>query len=122
MSLVNAIIGGNGQPEPEVGMGATICMYSDRSPVEIVEVVRFASGAKKGEIRGVRVRAMKWEIVKGSEHDGSAVYKYESNPEAPVARRMYVRDGRGRYVEAGTGGRGNRLSIGNAERYYDPHF
>ncbi len=122
MSLVNSVLSGGNQPEPKEGDHATVCYYSDRNPVQIAEVVRFKSGAKAGQIRGVRVRAMKYEIVSGSEHDGSATYKYESNPNAPVGRRMYVRDGRGRYVEAGTGGRGNRLSIGSAERYYDPHF
>ncbi len=121
MSLVNAVLSGGNQPEPKVGDAATVCYYSDRNPVEIAEIVRFKSGAKAGQIKGVKVRAMDWKIVRGGEHDGSAVYEYSRNPKNPVGR-LFVIDKRGRFVEAGTNGTGAKLSIGSAERYYDPHF
>ncbi len=117
-SLVNSLAGTDPSKEIEVGMPATVCMWSDRSPVEIAEVVRFKSGAKKGEVRGVRVRAMKYEIVSGTEFDGSAQYRYESDPEAP-AGRLYLRNRRGQFEAPGGGA---KLAIGRAERYYDPHF
>ena len=118
MSFVNAVLSGNNQPEPEIGTPVTVCYYSDRNPAEIAEIVRFKSGAKKGQIRGVRLRAMNWKIVSGSEYDGSAVYEYTSNPIAPLSG-LYLRNERGQYQAKG---KGAKLSIGSAERYYDPHF
>lgn len=117
-SLVNTVISGTKQPEPEVGMEATVCYWSDRSPAKVAEVVRFKSGARKGEVRGVRVRPMNAIRISGSEHDGSAQYRYEDMPDAPLSR-LYLRDARGRYQAAG---KGAKLSIGRAEKYYDPHF
>lgn len=117
-SLVNSLAGTAADKKIEVGMPATVCHWSDRSPVEIAEVVLFKSGAKKGEVRGVKVRAMKYEIVSGTEFDGSAQYRYESDPSAPVGR-LYLKDERGQF-RAPNGG--PKLAIGRAERYYDPHF
>lgn len=116
-SLVNAIASGKGQPEPEVGQGATICMWSDRHPATVVAVLRFKTGPKTGQVRGVEVTGDSWKIVKGSEQDGSAQYTYTSNPDAP--RRTFLVDQHGRYVEKGGG---DRLSLGGRDRHYDPSF
>lgn len=117
-SLVNSLAGTNPSKEIEVGMPATVCDWSDRAPVEIAEVIRFKSGKRAGEVRAVRVRAMKYEIISGSEFDGSAQYRYESDPSAP-AGGLFLRDSRGQFQKAG---KGAKLAIGRAERYYDPHF
>lgn len=116
-SLVNAIASGKGQPEPEVGQGATICMWTDRQPVTVVAILRFKSGPKAGQIRGVEVTDDSWTVVKGSEHDGSAQYTYTSNPDGP--RKAFLIDQYGRYVRKGGG---DRLSLGRRERYSDPSF
>jgi hypothetical protein len=117
-SLVNSVISNGSPAEIKVGMPATVCMWSDRSPAEIAEVVLFKSGAKKGQIRGVKVRPMGYEIVSGSEFDGSARYRYFPLPDAP-AGRIYLRDERGRFQQANGG---NKLAIGSAEKYHDPSF
>lgn len=118
MSLVNAVLSGGNQPEPKVGDEATVCHYSDRTPVEIAEIVRFKSGARKGEIKSVKTRLIDSKIISGSEHDGSAVYEYTKNPANPV-RGEYFRNARGQYQARHNG---PKLSIGSAERYYDPSF
>ena len=117
-SLVNTVISGTRQPEPEVGMEATVCHWSDRSPAKIGEVLRFKSGPRKGEVRGVRVRAMDAILVSGSAHDGSATYRYEDIEDAPLSK-PYLRNERGQYQAAR---KESKLSIGRAEKYYDPHF
>ncbi len=117
-SLVNSLAGTNPEKEITVGMEATVCHWSDRSPAEIAEVVVFKSGKRKGEVRGVKIRAMRATLVAGSEHDGSARYEYSKMPEAPVSG-LYLRNRRGQFEKANGG---PKLAIGRAERYYDPHF
>lgn len=117
-SLVNSVIGGRKQPEPTVGMEATVCHWSDRSPVEVAEVIRFKSGPRKGQVRGVKCRPMNAILVSGSEADGSATYRYERCPDAP-AGGIYLRNERGQYQRPRGGA---KLSLGRAECYYDPHF
>lgn len=115
-SLVNRLAGTNPEKKIEVGMPATICGWSDRSPAEVAEVVYFKSGAKAGQVRGVKVRPMEAKLISGSEQDGSAQYEYISHPEWP-AGGLFLRNSRGQFDRRGT-----KLAIGRAERYYDPHF
>jgi hypothetical protein len=118
MSLVNAIIAGSGQPEPFVGMPVSVCMYSDRSVAEIAEIIRFKTGARKGEIKAVTLRSVEAIIVSGGEHDGSAQYRYERKPDS-APHGLYTKDSRGRFV--GRNG-GPRLALGTWDYYRDPSF
>jgi hypothetical protein len=58
-SLVNRLMEASARPEPEVGMGATVCMWSDRHGVTITEVLRYKTGPKAGQVKGVKTRACK---------------------------------------------------------------
>lgn len=115
-SLVNLVIAGGAQQEPEVGMPATVCMWSDRSPATVVEVLRFKTGPKAGQVKGVVITGDSSKLVKGSEQDGSARYEYTSNPDSPY-RATYLVNRRGQYVKRGGG---DKLALGYRERYYDP--
>jgi hypothetical protein len=115
-SFVNNVISGNNQPEPYVGMPATVCFYTDRSPATVVEVIRYKSGKSKGQIRGVMVRGDVAILTSGSEQNGSAQYRYEDGP-ANAPTSLYLRNRIGRYLRNGT-----PLSLGRRERYYDPSF
>ena len=117
-SFVNHLISGTQTAEPTVGMPATICMWSDRHPATVVEVLRFKSGARKGQVRGVIVTEDSYKVVSGSEQDGSARYEYTSNPESPN-RATFLVNQRGQYVCKGGG---DKLALGSRERYYDPSF
>lgn len=119
-SFVNYLISGAGQREPEVGMAATICMWSDRNPATVVEVLRFKSGARKGQVRGVLVTEDNYKVVSGSEHDGSAQYEYTSNTQG--VRYTFLINQRGQYVGKGAHVGGDKLSLGNREAYRDPSF
>jgi hypothetical protein len=116
-SLVNGVMGGARQIEPEVGMGATVLHWTDRSPATIVAVHRNKSGA----VTGVSIQGDVATVIKGGEHNGSAEYTYAANPEAPITR--YTVRQNGAFVREGSGAKnGERIAIGRRERYYDPSF
>lgn len=119
-SLVNAIYSNAviGQPEVEIGMGATLLGWTDRHAATIVGI---------GQI--ITVKQDNAKVVKGSVQNGSAEYEYSPNPDG--ARYHFKKDKHGRWksvqfnpetkrwnkVDSGYG-----LSIGRREEYYDPHF
>lgn len=125
-SLINEIYSRSvkGEPEPQVGMGATMLAYSDRYAGTIAEV------RKSG--KEVVVQQDHVLIVGGSIFDGSAVYEYKRNPTA--CGYVFRKDSKGFwrqcYREPGTDNRvlmhrkgsGFGLYIGRREEYRDPHF
>lgn len=124
-SIINHVMSRqtNGEPEPTVGMGATVLMYSDRHAATVTRVERVA-----GTIV-IDVRHDVAKVVKGSTFDGSAEYEYTPDPEGWLNTfRKNQKTGRwdsvwfnretGRYNKNGTGG----LAIGRREEYRDPHF
>lgn len=60
-----------GEPEPTVGMGATILLWSDRHAATVTSVERDAA---------VTVQHDTAKVVAGSGHDGSAEYAFSPNP------------------------------------------
>lgn len=110
-----------GQPVPEVGMGATILMASDRHAATIVEVFGI------GKATAVKVRRDIATVVSGLRYDGSAEYAFERDPEG--VERTYKFDGvRWREIQrnAETGRwiitDNTSLRIGSRSEYYDPSF
>lgn len=61
-SLTNRILENQGSPEPEIGMGATEVMYSDREPWEIIGIER----NRQGEVRRITLRHMSSKLPEGS--------------------------------------------------------
>lgn len=111
-----------GQPEPVVGMGATMLLWTDRSAGTITGVQT---------VRGktiVTVQTDRATVVAGSSHDGSAEYSYAPNPRGAEYHFRREDDGRwqrvvissktGRWVKAG----GHGLRIGERDKYRDPSF
>lgn len=124
-SLINNIMARStkGEPDPAIGMGATILMYSDRHAATIFSIEK--EGSKT--VIGVRRDASK--VIKGSTFDGSAEYEHTPNSAGPLSHyRKNPQTGRwdavrfnretGRFNKIGDGG----LMIGRREEYYDPHF
>lgn len=119
-SLVNHLYsrGVIGQPEPEIGMGATMLLWSDRHAGTVV--------SWDGKVLGVQRDNP--EIVSGHGNDGSAKYEYKPNPSGPVyyfrrepdGRWMHVRKNpeTGRWNKSG----GYGLKIGVRDEHYDPSF
>lgn len=116
-SFINMIAHNSGTSEPEVGMGATYLGWSDRHPYTIAEVVRFKSGAKKGEIKGVYARQ---DQSKRTDQNGmSEVQSWEfiQDPSAPLEYFPKRKDGR-----FSKGPNYGTLSIGVRDRYHDFSF
>lgn len=110
-SATNAIMVASKQSKPEVGMGATIVMYTDLYPATIVEVTHSSVTIQED----VATRADK------NGQSESQDYTYAANPGA--RREVFSLRGTGRYVKRGqpTNG-GTHLVIGIREQYVDPSF
>lgn len=111
-----------GQPEPVVGMGATMLLWTDRSACTITNVQ---------QVRGktiVTVRTDYATVVAGSSHDGSAEYSYARNPKGCECHFRREDDGRWQQVvinqQTGRWGKvsGRGLRIGERDEYRDPSF
>lgn len=98
--------------KPEVGMGATECLWSDRNPFEIIEVQ---------DDRHIVVRALDWKRIDDNGMSESQEYEYTSNANNATKQLFLTKQGKWRERE----GRrlvGNGWYIGSAERYYDFTF
>ena len=111
-----------GQPEPTVGMGATILMWTDRGAATITSVFKIGKTTYLTVQRDREVR------ISGSVQDGSADYEFQRNPNGSTTTYRQARDGgwqkvdinpdTGRYVAT----RGAGLRIGERDEYRDPSF
>jgi hypothetical protein len=118
-SFVNMIQDGVAPFEPEVGMGATILMWSDRRPVTIVEVLRYKTGDKRGQVRGVITTA---DVAKRVDTRGQSEcqdYVFETSENGSRSYWTLRKDGR--FRESGEWG-GTTLRIGSRDCYRDPSF
>ena len=115
----------NGQPEPRVGMGATILMWSDRHAATITSVL------KKVNTTYVTTQDDDAKVVSGSTHDGSATYEFTPNPKGRIRhfksvgpdggwKQIRWNDDSKRWNQVPGGGQG--LRIGQREEYYDHSF
>lgn len=105
----------NQEPTPEVGMGATLLFgmsCNEHRPATIVEVVRFKSGTRKGQINKIGIRADHyWLTEKGTKPGWGS----EEDPEAPID--WYRQDQRGKWRTP----YGSKAGIGYRSYAYDPH-
>jgi len=111
-SLISNMMVANTQPVPEVGMGATIVMWTDRHACTIIEV----SKSK---------RVIKVQYDKATRTDSHGMsdcqsYSYERDTEGQV--KTFTLRKHGKYVQKGDSMRGTHLVIGRREEYYDYSF
>lgn len=117
-SLINNLLASN-SAMPEVGMGATLLSYTDRSPATVV-----AWDAKK---MVVIVQEDNYTRIDSNGMSESQEYEYTPNPNAPLeffkwtkkgwVRMMYNKE-TNRWNMRPSGG----LCVGHRERYYDFSF
>lgn len=100
---------------PEVGMGATRQLWSDRHAGTIISVSK--SGKTLWWRQDVAIVSL------GSEADGSAEYEYLPGPESDPGYKFTLRRN-GRWVLEGCSmtNRGSGLGIGHRSEYRDPSF
>ena len=113
-SLSNRVLERTISPEPEVGMGVTECMWSDREPWEIIEVK---------DARHITIRRLDASRVDNNGMSECQEYEYKSNPNNATAR-LY-KNKKGRWVRRiGRNGvdSSSGWCVGYADKYYDYSF
>ena len=97
----------------KVGIGATICMWSDRRAATIIRV------EKNGKViivqEDIAIRIDKNGMSESQE------YQYKENPNGSIQAFSFRKDGTYRTVGS-KGKTGNRLSIGFRNEFYDFSF
>jgi hypothetical protein len=99
--------------EPEVGMGATVCLFTDRHAATIVEVLRNARGA------AIAVAAQQDKAIRidGNGMSDAQSYRYEADPDGRI---MWFTLRIDRWVAKGQATHdGTSLSIGHRSEYFD---
>lgn len=107
--------GTKGQPIPQVGMGATILMWTDRHAATIAKVEEFKSGARKGIVRAIHVQEDKAIRVDTNGMSESQEYRFEPQPENPTLIFRLRKNGAYK-------GPGGQLRIGERSKYHDYSF
>jgi len=130
-SVINHLYTRGAGHVPTVGMGATICHWSDRSAGTVCMVVP-AKGQSADELHDgmqVHIKGDEARVISGSTYNGSAKYEYIPQPDAKPAvfilkagqwRETYI-NGNGRRVMVAKGG-GHGLALGRRDAYRDPSF
>ena len=106
-NLMNRIAETYKSPDPVVGMGATILMFSDRYPATVIEV------------KGQRVAIQEDNSIRIDQNgmSESQEYVYVSNKEAPI--RWFSKRKNGRYQEVNGE---TCIVLGSREKYHDFSF
>lgn len=111
-SLHNRLMEGGKQIDPEVGMGATEIMYTDRNPYTIIEV-----NEKKTVI------VVQQDNAKRSDSNGmSETQSYEYSPNLEARKRVLTLRKTGQWIEKGESLKGSKYLIGHREKYHDFSF
>jgi hypothetical protein len=115
-SVTNHLMSGTaGAPEPQVGMGATVLMWTDRRAATIISVVRFKSGARIGEVSAVEVQMDK--ATRTDDNGMSEMQTYEYERDLSGATYTFKRNKQGAFV-----GSMGQLRIGDRREYHDYSF
>ena len=114
-NLMNRVAESAKPPEPVIGMGATLCYYSDRHAATVIEV------GQKNRVKYVVVRQDTARRTDTNGQSESQTYQYEPNPDG--AEYKFTLRKNGRYVQAGSSMKnGTGLLLGVREEYYDFGF
>lgn len=101
------------QIEPEIGMGGTIYLYSDR---HACTVIRVASGGK-------RIVVQHDKAIRRDENGMSECQDYEYTPNPKGSIEVFTLRQNGRYIRQGEDMRkGTQLGLGTRREYYDYSF
>lgn len=124
-SFVNQILSNCTSVEPDVGMGATILMHSDRHACTIVEVTK----NKKGEIE--RICLQRDKAIRTDSNGMSEAQEYKFDVDPLGSKTWFSKNRKGEWVavyysettrrwKKTISGRG--VFIGKREEYYDYTF
>jgi hypothetical protein len=118
-NLMNRLLESSASPEPLVGMGATVTLYSDRHACTVTHV-------EAGFIFLRRDKAIRTDVNNQSD---SQSYRYEPDPDGETYRFRKNKDGYWREVVFNKetsrfrlAGGGKGLVLGERDEYYDYDF
>jgi hypothetical protein len=110
-SFFNMIMDGSKSAEPFAGADATELCWSDRHAMTVIQVVRFKSGERKGQIKGVFARK---DIAKRVDSNGmSDSQSYEFVFDFSANERWFPIKKNGNF---------NGIAVGFKSEYYDFSF
>jgi hypothetical protein len=112
--ISNLYLSGQG-PTPEVGMGATIAHWTDRTAATIVEIVRFKTGKRAGQIKALIVQADHAARTDSNGMSDAQSYEYSRNPDAPRVTCTVTKHGQFKHGS-------DRLIVGIRDEHYDFSF
>ena len=94
-SLFNRLMDNTEAPaDPQVGDGATILMWSDRHAATVIEVERFKSGQRAGQVSRVTVQRDHATRTDNHGMGDSQSYTYQRDPNGSVHVYRVTKDGR----------------------------
>lgn len=113
-SLTNRVMENSRGAQPEVGMGVTQCLWSDRHPWEIIAVK---------DDRHITVRKLDAKRIDNNGFSECQEYEYTSNENNPVYTLYKTKKGKW-VIRVGKNGVDSSYGwcIGVAEEYYDFTF
>lgn len=112
-SFINLVQGNSRQQEPEVGMGATILMWTDRHAATVTEVSK----------SGKRIVVQEDTARRTDSNGMSDMQSYEFTPNPEGAKRAFTLRKNGAWVREGEPMKGGqRVAIGYRDHYYDYSF
>ena len=110
-SFINTVYGLSTNPAPEVGMGATLCFWTDRRAGTVIAVTPKTLTVR--EDRAIR--------TDGYGMSDCQTYRYEPNEEGRIYEFSLRKNGR--WVQRGYSiGSGTILRLGSRETYHDYGF
>ncbi len=110
-SLQNEILSQQTPLTPEVGMGATEYLWSDRNPFTVIEVI---------SPRKIVVQA---DIATRTDNNGmSDCQSYEFTPDHNGRKRTLTLRKNGKWIPQGEGLKGTTFGIGKRSKYHDYTF
>jgi hypothetical protein len=112
-SVINQVLAESAGPSmPEVGMGGSICGWSDRHAVSVIGVYHHG--------RRVVVQRDKAIRVDSNGMSDAQDYRYEADPQG--AKSEWSLRQNGQWKQVGSSGRGSVLVLGRRDEHYDYSF
>jgi hypothetical protein len=112
-SLINHLYSQSRNPAPTVGMGATICLWTDRHAATVVAVSENGKTVTVQQDKATRTDNLGMSDCQS--------YTYEADPKG--RRSVFTLRQNGRWVEKGCGMKsGPVLSLGHRDEHYDFSF
>ena len=113
-SLNNLLLSRSEDASPEIGGAATIVMWSDRKAATIIEIQRFKTGARAGEIKAIIVQEDIATRTDGLGMTDAQAYRFDRDPDGATHIFKVTKYGyRSGYAS---------LTVGIRSHYYDFTF